>query len=127
MDRRTVIEESHDRRKIPRFQNKSIYVTLTEIRRWTLGFCAILLLLGIGPLVESLVVNPSDLTRRTFFLVAFCLLALPLYRYSKSIKFYLANESITNLERLFEDQSLLLKTIGILGTIFSIVYLIFSV
>lgn len=123
MDRRA----EEDRRKIERFTSPPIREHFRQIKVCVrlfsiITFAAVIYSLISGVLSQS----PADLTFGFFMAFVFALLTAFLHRYALSISEYLANESIYNLDRSMERQSILWIVGIFLAIMWVIVYFVFN-
>ena len=123
MDRRA----EEDRRKIERFTSPPVREHFKQIKICVRLFSVI----TFGGVNYSLINgvlsrSPADLTFGFFMAFIFTLLTAFLHRYASSISDYLENESIYNLDRAMERQSILWIVSMFLAIMWTVVYFVFN-
>ena len=107
-----------DRRKIPRFTNEELNRTLKQTRSWIYVLYAVSIVVAVFELGYALSKGVENITKGLFFGTVFIILAVLLWRVNYTIKMYLENHSIMNLQRVHEQQSTLFAYIAFLSIIF---------
>lgn len=109
---------SDDRRKIPRFTNAELNRTLAQTKSWIYLLYATSIVVAVFELGYSLSSGMENLTQGFFFGTVFIILAILLWRVIYTIKLFLTNHSILNLQRIHEQFSALFAYVAVLSIIF---------
>lgn len=123
MERRNIPEE---RRKIPRFSDPVVKDYTRQVKSMTAVFCLLTFITAVFKLYVGVVAGTAmAISYALFVSVIFILLTVFSYRYYQSLKDYIENESVTNLNRSMERLSLLLVLLCFCYVLYAVVYAIF--
>ncbi len=111
-------EENDDRRKIPRFSDSELNRTLNQTKLWLNVMYVTSIFIAIFELGYSLSHGLENLTQGFFFGTVFIVMAIILWKCVYTIKLFLGNHSVSNLQRVHEQLSVFFAYIAVLAIIF---------
>lgn len=123
MERRGADDE---RRKIPRFSDPVVKDYTRQVKTMMAVLCLLTFITAVYKLYVGVVVGTGKaLSYALFVSVIFFLLTTFSFRYYQSLNDYIANESVTNLNRSMERLSLFLVLLCFCYILYAVVYAIF--
>jgi hypothetical protein len=120
-------EKSDDRRKIERFTNPPVRSHFKQIHLFINFLTVFTFSTGVYHVAMGFYKGDSGSVVMGIFMgiMAFVVTTF-MFRYSRALKDYLANESLGNLDRAMETQSGLWFVIAFMTIIYTIVYFVFA-
>ena len=113
-----------DRRVIKRFSDKRVYGHLKLTLRWIHVLMVLLVGWGVYLLYINILKGQAGIGPAIFWTTLISLSMVPLIRYRNSVKFYLENESVNNLENCIEKQTSLMMMMVFVFVLFTVVSMV---